>query len=61
MNKPKQTGFKIRCHYRMADLESTQVFETKEAASAALRQWKKDAQKQGLRLVGSVRTNTQAQ
>lgn len=42
----------------MPDLESTKTFTTPGKARAELRQWKKEAEAQGLRLVGSVKPAT---
>ena len=53
--KESGKGFIIRCHYRMADLESTKVFPTREAAVAELRRWKRHNTMAGYRMVGSVR------
>lgn len=46
--------FKIVGHYVMSPLESTETFQTREAAQAENRKWTNDAKKQGLRWRGRV-------
>jgi hypothetical protein len=51
------SGFRYVGRYCLPMLQSNQVFATREEARAALKNWKKDAEKEGHHIIGRVVAN----
>ena len=47
-------GFRYVGRYCLSMLQSNQTFPTREAAKAALKEWKKNAEKEGYHIIGRV-------
>jgi hypothetical protein len=47
-------GFRYEGRYCLSKLQSNQTFPTREAAKAALKEWKKNAEKDGYHIIGRV-------
>lgn len=47
-------GFRYVGRYCLSMLQSNQTFPTRKAAKAALKEWKKNAEKEGYHIIGRV-------